>query len=231
MDWESGTCNFDDPVFASWLELIKLLPMEYEDWTSGPPEGLKLFEFNYDFNAFAGASIKFDMGNKYKAPGFPGAEGCGSYYIKLGNGIYHQRIGSSQLESLGSSTKLGIISSSDNISGAWRFMRTFMHSEKAELLDRGIPVFKEGLEDSIALEYEIAARNKEFEPSIEGFDEHDEAIIRQLTENIDKMVNLDAALVDTILSEINSFLGGKGSAQECANIIQSKVSIYMAEHK
>ena len=44
------------------------------------------------------------------------------------------------------------------------------------------------------------------------------------------MVNLDTALVDTILSEINTFLGGKGSAQDCANIIQSKVSIYMAEH-
>ncbi len=78
----------------------------------------------------------------------------------------------------------------------------------------------------IVLEHEAAQRNLKNDPTFKVFDEHDEKMIRELVENTDKMVNTDPVLVNTIIIEMNAYIDGKGTAAQ----IQSRVSIYMAEH-
>ena len=45
----------------------------------------------------------------------------------------------------------------------------------------------------------------------------------------DKMVINDETLLELMSREINAFMGGKYSAQDCASQIQSRVSLYLAE--
>ena len=226
MDWDSGTCRFNSPEFTAWLEILKMLPMENEDWSDGMPKGKKSFELYYDFT---GKMWEIE-GQNYCVPGYPGAQGTGSYYMKLGSGIYYNSIGGCELSTGGSSVRLGIMASGENIDGAWRFMRTFIKGGKAGNLRDGIPALKENFEKMITLQHENAKFNLENNPTMKFFDEHDEKMLRELVENTDKMANTDPALVNTIISEMNAYIDGKGTAADCAAQIQSRVSIYMAEH-
>lgn len=231
MDWDSGTCRFDSPEFTAWLEILKMLPMENEDWSDGMPKGKKPFEITHDFAGVFGSLIEREIGEDYCVPGFPGAEGSGSYYIKMGTGIYMKRMGDDcKLLTCGNNTRLGIMASGENVDGAWRFMRTFMKGGRPKTLSQGIPTLKENFENSIALEREMAERFLKENPNMKFFDEHDEKMLRELVEDTDKMANTDPALVNTIISEMNAYIDGKGTAADCAAQIQSRVSIYMAEH-
>ncbi len=48
--------------------------------------------------------------------------------------------------------------------------------------------------------------------------------------NTQKSVCSDKAVLEAVIEEINAFLGGKGNNEECAAQIQSRISLYMAEH-
>ena len=54
--------------------------------------------------------------------------------------------------------------------------------------------------------------------------------MRELVYGTDRLVSRDDVVIDTLNTEINAFLAGKESAEEAAKLIQSKLSLYMAEH-
>lgn len=64
----------------------------------------------------------------------------------------------------------------------------------------------------------------------ESFNDRDAAVIRALVCNTDQLVLRDEAVTEVLQNEINAFLVGQKSAEEAAGQIQSRLSLYMAEH-
>ena len=227
MDKSSGVCHFDDPAFAAWLSLLKTLTASDEEYDSRG----SLFGLSYDFPADIGHRARSFMGGDYSAVGFPDAAEGGSYFMELGTpGVFgaggHV---SDELEmyTSGSATSLGIMSSCDNPDGAWRFLRTFILGEEEPLLIHGIPVLKEGFE--LAIECELSKSGRQQNLPYELFNQADADTLRKLVYNTNKIVCSDEAVIDVMTAAITAYLGGKGTAEEAARQIQSRVSIYLAE--
>ena len=128
---------------------------------------------------------------------------------------------------LGSATSLGIIASSANHDGAWRFVRTFIVGEEEPQLRKGIPALKDSFEAAITAELAWSTEQKDL--PYEVFNQQDADALRELVYNTEKIVSTDEAVMDVMTAAINAYLGGKSSAEETAQQIQSRMSIYMAE--
>ena len=224
-DWKNGSCNFNDPVFTAWLDLLKELPSELVNITRDKPN---LFDINYEFQVSAGYFARQRSGGEYIVPGFPETKGTGTYFMKLGSGAgYVGSIDSSKnIATLGQCTRIGIMASGDNHDGAWRFVKTLMLGETAPELMEGIPVMKASFER--ALDSRLS-KAKSGGNDYDTFNQYDADCMRNLVYNSTGIVHKDDALMDIFRTEINAFLGGKGTTEECAERIQSRVSIYMAE--
>ena len=230
IDRDAGKCSFDTGAFASWLELLKTT---YERDT-GEYRGKRLFSVWNDFASAAGHRVQSSHGGAYALPGFPEAEGSGSYFMELarpglngGLGYYEPEL---ELRSSGTNTSLGIMASGEKRDGAWRFMRSFMAGESEPYIYDGIPVRKDSFEKALENQLERSLENEQEQKlPYTLFGEQDAEYLRQLVCSTDKMVINDPALLELIKREINAFMGGKYGAQDCASQIQSRVSLYLAE--
>lgn len=230
IDRDAGTCSFDTGAFASWLELLKTV---YERDT-GEYRGKRLFSVWNDFASDAGHSVQSSHGGAYAPLGFPEAEGSGSYFMELarpglngGLGYYEAEL---ELRSSGTNTSLGIMASGEKRDGAWRFMSSFMAGENEPYIYDGIPVRKDSFEKAMENQLERSLENEQEQKlPYEPFGEQDAEYLRQLVYSTDKMVINDPTLLALMKREINAFMGGKYGAQDCAEQIQSRVSLYLAE--
>ncbi|MGI5977589.1 MAG: hypothetical protein ACOX68_07845 [Candidatus Limivicinus sp.] len=230
MDRSSGVCNFDNPIFADWLSLLKDLSSYEEQFDEGP--NAYLFQISYDLVRDLGLRARSNMCGDYSLAGFPEADGSGSYFMKLGKpsviskkGCLSQKL---DMYTLNSATSLGILASSIHIDGAWRFLRTFMFTEDESHLCHGIPALKDGFDK--VLENELNIDRSGEDALYEAFNQNDAEVIRELVYNTNKVVYTDETIMKMMYEAINAFLGGKYSAEEAASQIQSRMSIYMAEH-
>lgn len=230
IDRDAGKCSFDTGAFASWLELLKTT---YERDT-GEYRGERLFAVWNDFVSGAGHSVAGSHGGSYAPLGFPQAEGSGSYFMELarpglngGLGYYEAEL---NLRSSGRNTSLGIMASSEKRDGAWRFMSSFIAGESEPYIYDGIPVKRDSFEKALENQLERSLKNKQEQKlPYDIFGEQDAEYLRQLVYSTDKMVINDETLLELMSREINAFMGGKYSAQDCASQIQSRVSLYLAE--
>lgn len=230
IDRDAGKCSFDTGAFASWLELLKTT---YERDT-GEYRGERLFAVWNDFVSGAGHSVAGSHGGSYAPLGFPEAEGSGSYFMELarpglngGLGYYEAEL---NLRSSGRNTSLGVMASSEKRDGAWRFMSSFMAGESEPYIYDGIPVKRDSFEKALENQLERSLKNKQEQKlPYDIFGEQDAEYLRQLVYSTDKMVINDETLLELMSREINAFMGGKYSAQDCASQIQSRVSLYLAE--
>ena len=230
IDRDAGKCSFDTGAFASWLELLKTT---YERDT-GEYGGERLFAVWNDFVSGAGHSVAGSHGGSYAPLGFPEAEGSCSYFMELarpglngGLGYYEAEL---NLRSSGMNTSLGIMASSEKRDGVWRFMSSFMAGESEPYIYDGIPVKRDSFEKALENQLERSLKNKQEQKlPYDIFGEQDAEYLRQLVYSTDKMVINDETLLELMSREINAFMGGKYSAQDCASQIQSRVSLYLAE--
>lgn len=227
MDQTNGTSHFDDPTFVEWLSLLKILTASTEEYDSRT----FLFNISFDFIRDIGYTTRSAMRGDYFAVGFPSASETGSYFMKLGKPGIIGSLGhlSDELNmyTLGSATALGILASSDNRDGAWRFLRTFILCEEEPSLRMGIPVLKESFE--LAVEYELSRDLSQENLPYDTFNQEDATALRELVYNTSKIVCTDEAVMDVMTTAITAYLGGKGTAEEAAQQIQSRMSIYMSE--
>ncbi len=230
IDRDAGKCSFDTGACASWLELLKTT---YERDT-GEYRGERLFAVWNDFVSGAGHSVAGSHGGSYAPLGFPEAEGSSSYFMELarpglngGLGYYEAEL---NLRSSGRNTSLGVMASSEKRDGAWRFMSSFMAGESEPYIYDGIPVKRDSFEKALENQLERSLKNKQEQKlPYDIFGEQDAEYLRQLVYSTDKMVINDETLLELMSREINAFMGGKYSAQDCASQIQSRVSLYLAE--
>lgn len=231
MDRANGTCSFDSPAFIGWLELMKRIPVI-------SPEGASLYSpgcdwlISNDFASEAGYRPRMTFKDEASVLGFPGSSGTGTYFMKLlpADGMGHTgqlALGDGFLWTGGCNTSLGVMASSENKDGAWRFVKTFIQGETEPTLNDGIPVLRASFEQAVANSMQRQQSNVS---DYESFNERDAAVMRELVYGTDRLVIRDDMVIDTLKTEINAFLAGKESAEETARLIQSKLSLYMSEH-
>ena len=231
MDRSNGTCSFDSPAFVGWLELLKRIPVSSPEGASFNSPGCDWL-ISYDFASEAGYRPRMTFQDEAAAIGFPCSTGTGAYFMKLlpADGMGHTgqlKLGDGFLWTGGCNTSLGVMASSQNKDGAWRFVKTFMQGETEPTLNDGIPVLRAVFEQAVENSMQRPQSNVS---DYASFNEKDAAVMRELVYGTDRMVIRDDVVIDTLNTEINAFLAGKESAEEAAKLIQSKLSLYMAEH-
>ena len=243
VDWSTGVCTFDTPVFADILIFAAQFPKEY-DWANTEREddferiasGRQMLHINRisDFQSFQMYDAVF--GGDATFIGFPTTEGTGSMLSIDGSGY-------------------AICSKSENKDLAWQFLRPLMTAEYQEKFMWSLPTnrvaFEKNLEKAMTPVY---MRNADGSFLL---DENGERIeqdrmvwglgsltvhIKALTqEQADKILELvrtttkvrdyDSELMAMIMSEAEAFFSGQKTAEEVGRLLQSKVSIYINEQR
>lgn len=218
VDWETKKCNFDD--FAALLEFAATLPDEYdlshdlqminsgEQLLSLQYVGsyMDLVAFNYYFD--------YDLG----LYGIPSAKSSGAVVCPY--------------------ITLAISSGSANKTGAWEFLRTFLTDDNQKAFSETmLTITQYGMDcskDSIrqwqsqdGLLYLNDINGKQV--AVDSNAKDCEALFENMIQSVTGVYNFNQALFDIVWNEAQAFFCGDKSSQEVTDIIQSKVSIYVAE--
>lgn len=228
MDYAAGSCSFTGEAFLQWIVLIKQLCQTDYDWESDPYLGEYAFYIDTQFPANIGDMSRCYANGEYTAVGFPNATGTGSYFMRYGAptayGTWSYMPNGEQ--SFGAVSSVGIMASSANIDGAWRFIKTFMSGAENAALSSGIPAqkacFERAVENELAREQSDAAW-------VEEFDESDGEQIRSIVYNTAKCVSNNDTVTGILKSALDAYIGGVYSAEETSAQLQSRLSIYLAE--
>ncbi len=236
LDVKTGKCEFNTPEFCELLEYAKQYPAEI-DWESMDDaywmESEAAIRENKEFLRYYTVGYFQNMawteqglyGEEVAFVGFPGNEGnAGVIYP------YFQ---------------MAISKDCENPDQAWAFMREFYTYEGQKELDYGVPlnlqVMDERLAEAQQRPYWIDEEGNKIEYDETYWINDQEIIITPLSADraqevkeyvlsVDKMYYYDSAIVDIIIEEAAPFFAGQKSASEVADIIQSRVQIYVNEN-
>ena len=248
IDAENAGCDFTDPVFIRYLDFLKALPKTQEEAINLPQNPLKgmLREEQYQFYWTGGVALKskwfhslnqflsleIEFGTKdYRLIGRPTASG------KQPITVHHFCVMTSFCE---------------NGEIAWDVIRTLIDQNDFET--GGLPVLKSDFErtakeyaDSVFTfyfdgwetvgqkdpEHPLTSEQLDRPGIVTEFTEEDAAFIYDYLDNrcgAPYALSVDEEVAAIIQEEISAFLSGVGSAEDCAAKIQSRVSIWLAEH-
>lgn len=224
MDTVSAECRFTDPAFAEWLKLLKALcAADSPDWRTEE----YAFYVDYDFPSHIGDSSRRFAGGEYAVVGFPNVEN-GSYLMRYGTPTargYGSYIADGMMTA-GADTSIGIMASSGNIDGAWRFVKTYMSGAEDVDLSLGVPANKAGFERAVE---NALAREQDERLRYPRFTESDAEYIRSVAYNTTKCVISSPEVTSTMRTVLNAYLGGQYTEDAAAAQLQSRLSIYLAE--
>lgn len=246
IDMASNTCDFENPDFIAYLEYIKTLPktFDYENYDrdnayKARHEGKVALDekYYYSIDSFISDRIIFNTKDIVRV-GYPSADG------KSGTEITPQ-------------LAFVITSFCEYPEDAWAFIEKVIVPEESDFRRAGrdgFPILRGVLEK----QFEEAYRNRydmyfdgsmswgPYEPEWDDereldrpgirtfFTEEDATEIRSWLDNeIGSPVsgeNADMKILEIINEEISGYLGGTKSAEDCARVIQSRVSIRLAEN-
>ncbi len=205
VDWEAGTCSFDEGGFARLLQFVKDTPYTAEAATP------VLMEPIMGIGSSVALSRNFFQGD-YEYAGFPGTSGNGSYFTD-----------SAQYSKNG----YGILASSEHKEAAWDFLRLALLPENQEYgldLSFGIPVTKAAFEVQLEKNIYEDVMFPEY-----SFTREDADKLRELVYSTEKMARQDDTLTEIISSEASAYFAGDKSLEDTVRNIQSRASIYVAE--
>lgn len=244
IDQENGTCSFDSDTFIHFLEYIKTLPKElpddyydtyYDDQYGATKRGeVVATEMWYSgINDFIQEKVYFGEDN-IAYVGNPTKDGIGGVTLSSGS-LYT------------------ILADSENADACWEFIRDTILSVndvENDMYSDGLPMLRSSV-DTLKEYYEGTTFVVHYDGGMSwgtGYDpdedELDNGEMYRLTDADwahieDFLDSVGAPLTSTSLpeevssiisEEISSFLGGTKSATDCANMIQNRVSLYLAEN-
>lgn len=238
VDWQSGECRFNSEDFIKALEFANHFQTEYafdEDELSTPAKikAGKLMMINTGISSVQEYQMYAAM---FDEPvtfiGFPTDKESGSF-ISSPNVL------------------LAMSAKSPYKEGAWQFIRRQLTKEAQEdtqeLGSFGFPIMKSALEKQFAMDmeeeyYEDAEGNRQRQPKTSwGYDdfsvdiyaakEEEVEAVRNLISSADTLYQYDEQISGIIEEEANAFFEGQKTAKETADIIQSRVQIYVNENR
>lgn len=199
VDWEKGECHFDSPYFIHLLELAA----EMEDIDFGGTTSMsKVLE---ESKALLLSMTSFTV---MEGEIGPQLYGDGNYafvgYPEIGAVVYPK-------------SSVGISAYSENKEQCWQFVREY---------------FLKSSVNGISLRYDGVWAQYQQECGSEFITEGKKQAMRDFiahAENASVCYRQDETLWAMIKAELNRFLAGKNTAEQTADAIQAKASIYIAE--
>lgn len=207
VDWESGTCDFDNAEFTALLTAggqIRETPENSSDMSYGygptkVGEGTMVTSLSWVDSVWKLAYEEQAAGCKLSFIGWPTADGsCGTDAHLV--------------------TPIGIMNSSANIGGCLEFIKFMLLNPGADKL----PVYSQILRER------LEAAEADGSGSVQ-LSADDAGRFLALVSEIDNAAIYDDAILNIIWEESEAFFAGDKSAEEAVKLIQSRASIYVAE--
>lgn len=214
IDWENGTCAFDQEEFIRLLETAGRYPSDYDDtvealisegrllthrnWTSSPSDT------SYSRTILGEANIVYI--------GFPTPEG--------GKNL------------IDPSYAYGISASCTDQKAAWEFIRSFLSEEFQEtyIMNHVFPARQSSLlkrmNQHLGLSVTSSSNGYVLTHSVT---EEDIEMLYDAIYNATNTESIDSTVINIIEEESAAYFNGDKAAQDVAEIIQSRVSIYISE--
>lgn len=237
VDWETGKCSFDSDSFIQLLEFSNTFSSEseyiYDESAPSTPVKIQsgqLLLMNGGVSDVQSYQMyKAMFGEPITFIGYPTDSGTGSA-ITTGEVL------------------LALSSKSKNKDGAWEFMRSFLTSEYQNSSDMwNFPIMKSALQAkfdaAMTPEYYEDETGKQVETmkTSWGYDDFNVDIYAASQEDVDAVTNLinsvdtiyewDSNMYTIISEESAAFFAGQKNAKEVADIIQSRIQIYVNENR
>lgn len=213
VDWAAGTCSFNSDEFISILEASRRVqdkPETKDNMLFAQPGQSNLSadclmaQCCFVINPYDLAFEEQYSRTELSFIGWPTPDGsCGTDLYPI--------------------DPVGIVADSPHQDGCWEFLKyRMLNSHTDASMPLYMPELKKQLEDA-QKPVEKGERRK-VQMTSEQVDE-----FLDLLAHIDNITFYDETIMDIIMTESKNFLDGVKTAEETANTIQSKVSIYVAE--
>lgn len=237
INWETGECSFNTKGFTDLLEFLKSFPEEidysiyekdgyWENYETMYREGRALLAISYvgDFASF-NYQKKGSFGEDITYIGFPAEN-------KNGSAINY-------------SLNFAMSSKSKHKDAAWDFIRYYLTDEYMDTITYDFPISKEHVaklaevakqkpfyldENGNKVEYDQTYYLNGVEIVIDPCTDAEINQVMSLLESVNQVVAYDESLLNIITEEAESFFSGQKSAADVAEIIQSRVQIYVSEN-
>ncbi len=234
IDWETGECKFDDGYFEKVLEFANTFPKESqwsEEDDSVPTKiqsGRLLLQELGISNMESYQMHAMMYGEPITFIGFPTNGGTGSY--------------------IQAATSLGINSKAKAKEGAWEFLRTFLLEDYQNNNIRwNFPSLRSALdaqfEEAMEQEYyenENGEKVKQpkttwsyddWEAEIYAATQEEVDAVKHLIDIVDGVMTNNEEINNIITEEAAAFFEGQKSAKDVADVVQSRVKIYVNENR
>ena len=244
---DGDRCSFDSPEFVRVLNFLKALPDEEELRKTSPIAG---FDESQLTEAYRDGRIRTASGSFGSIIDFSRLElkFGRKDWVPIGSPVSEERAGAGIGVSAG---HMFLIASTCSLQdAAWDLCRMFFTDEEGQA---GLPALRSMLdsmaEDYLGREYiwfygrggkwrmgegTITAEDR-MQPNVSGvFSEEDLGKMKDILDSSGTPLirTLRIGEIQSILrEELSAFLGGVGSAEDCAGKIQSRVSIWLSENR
>lgn len=213
IDWQSGSCDFDNEDFVTLLESANAIretpePEEFSGYVPAEQalrEGTEYAVALWIGNVTQIKEFESLVGEPISVVGMPTPDGgCGSRLMM--------------------NSPVGIYAGSDEQEGCWEFMKYLLMSYDMDYhsgTNSYMPVYRTYFDAQIerAMNENGGAR----------FSQADAQRLQGLIDAVDFTTLYDETAHDIIQEEASAYFNGIRSAEEAAEIIQSRLSIYVAE--
>ncbi len=215
LDYENGTCSFDSPEFVDMLEFCNsFILLEEKETVGGDRKKFVMDMMLCGFNEYH-RILTWEDDDDYTLVGYPTEDGNGAFLHPI--------------------NRYAICADAppEVQEGAWEFIRTLMEEEFCcEQCNKyngllGFPVNRAAYE---RLAQEELHRPKEEQYSYGNMTQEEYKRLCDYIGRIDAVNDVIDDDLETIINEeINLLFKGEYTAQQCADMIQSRASIYISE--
>lgn len=240
VNWETGECSFDTPEFKKILEFAARYPAE-TDYTVTEPKLLGSHEAllaltNLD-DPFSWQLYEAMFGEPITAIGFP-SDSSGGVLVMGNDGVC-------------------ISAASENKEAAWSFIENLLSEEaqKDDFMRWGFPIrtdaFDEMMQEAMKADYQYDENGEimldengepvEYSHRSYGWDDisfdlysvkQEEAdSIKAVIDRIDGIMSYNEPLLEIITEEAEPYFAGQKTVDEVADIMQSRIQIYVNESR
>jgi ABC-type glycerol-3-phosphate transport system substrate-binding protein len=247
IDWDKGTCHFDDDTFKGILELANRFQQDenrnepsvasLNGAGSGIGSGSQLLEQAYLFGVTDYQLMLARAGEPITCIGYPTSDGSVGNGIQVSDGLF------------------AIPAKSKHKDGAWAFLETVFQSG-SDAFSMNLPVSKKELErvftEASTPEYQydqdgnpiLGADGEKIKVMKGGFSVNGGEMIelyeatpeeieglKTLIDSAGKAPSVATEIGTIIYEEVQGYFEGQKTVDEVADIIQSRVQIYVSENK
>lgn len=238
VNWDAGTCSFGSESFVDLLKFCARFPgkINYENinwnkYEAAMREGKQLVRDGYLYNFDCYMQERYGyIGDEVVLMGYPGSGNNGP--------------------AIQSELSIAVSKDAADLQGCWEFLRRFYQDSYQENIDLAFPVSRKAMHKLAekAMHPKIHTYTNEngekvSEPETSSVflngkeikipvpSQEDVNTVMNIINSLDMKVSVDSKITGIINEEAGAFFAGQKSAENTADIIQSRVKVYISETK